>query len=509
MDTSPPPQRAQLPADLRSDPAWVAPQRAPDWDAFDKASPLAPKAKASCQALAEKPKSEPKAPAPACSNAAELSAELSRVLSGPKAGLNAGLSALESCPAAPAGMIRALRAELAPVECADTITDPVLKSHPTNLEPAIAHQLVGLSYASKLSRMVTAPPEMKGKADRKAVGEYLKGPMKTWFEKEARAIETLSAGVAKSEKSCGQGIAAVQAGVADMRFVDLARKAPIPAEWKADRELSTVYYGSLDEVLEPRKARGRDAALFGLDVLAQCGYVQDARVDEARTLLESLYAGKRVVALSGLVLPPRTTAAPNPLFSVLPPFYADRLVGTPDAPALVAWSLRGMPPAARASMEGRLASAPQETRALYARARLASGMLHVRGVDFDRALNATFTSDAPLPFEAALAAVLRKGPGSAIELMRVTSPSTLKWHDTAELDALAAQNGPDAAYAEYDAAYLLSIAPPEASATDPAFFVKLKDRFDHVAAQTSDAALKALAQKRSTDMADTARALTR
>ncbi len=505
--------RSALPADLRADAAWVAPKSAPDWSAFDKAAPLAPKAKATCAALAATPKADPKAAAPVCTNAIELGAELTRAMSGPKAGWNASLARLESCAAAPSGMIRALRAELAPVECADVLTDPLLASHPTNMEPAVAHQLVGISYAAKLSRMVTAPPEMKGAADRKAVAAYLQGPMKTWFEKEARSIETLSASVAKGEKSCGQGIAAVQAGVADMRFVDLARKAPIPAEWKADRELSSVYYSALDEAMEPRKARGRDAALFGLEVLAQCGYVQDTRVDEARALLEALYAGKRMVALSGIVLPPRLSGAPNPLFAALPPFYADRLVGTPDAAALTAWSMRGMPPAARASMEGRLANRqeikPEDpTRMLYARARLASGMLHVRGVDFDRALVATFSESQPLGFEASLAAVLRRGPGSAVELMRVASPSALKWSDTKELDALAAREDPDAPYAEYDAAYLTFVAPPEGMATNVAFFLKLKERFDHVAAKTADPALKALAQKRSADMADTARATT-
>lgn len=506
--TPPPTQatRPTLPPDLRSDPAWAAPKSAPDWATFDKAAPLAPKPKATCNALTATAKVDKALPAPVCSNATELTAELSRVMSSPKAAWNQGLARLEACPAAPAGMIRALRAELAPVECADALTDPLLGSHPTNMEPAVAHQLVGLSYAAKLSRLISAPPEMKGKADRKAVAAYLQGPMKAWFEKEARSIESLSVTVAKSEKSCGQGIAAVQAGVADMRFVDLARKAPIPAEWKADRELSSVYYGALDEVLEPRKARGRDAALFGLDVLAQCGYVQDTRVDEARSLIESLYAGKRMVALSGLVLPPRLTGAPNPLFAVLPPFYADRLVGTPDAAALTAWSIRGMPPAARASMEGRLATAPDVTKMLYARARLASGMLHIRGVDFDRALAATFSDTQPLGFEASLAAVLRRGPASAVELMRAASPAALRWSDTKELDALAAREDPDAPYAEYDAAYLTFVAPPDGSANDPAFFLKLKERFDHVASRAADPELKALANKRSTDMADTAKA---
>jgi hypothetical protein len=491
------------PADLRNDSAWVAPQNAPDWAAWDKVAAIAPKAPKTCSAG---PKAAAKkAPAPVCGNATELAAELDKAFAAPKnEDVVASLERLETCAAAPPGFIRALRAELSPFECGDTLTDPIVKTHPSNMEPAIAHQLMGLSLASKLSRTAqVAPAPPKGKTDKAALLAFIGGPFKKWFVAEGSTIEQLSNASAHGERSCGQGIAAVAAGVADMRFVDRARKAPIPDEWAKDKEIAGVYYGALDEALEPRKTRGRDAALVGLEILAQCGYVQDAHVDEARTLLEAMYAGKRVVALTGLMLPPLATVAPNPLLMKLPAFYADRLVGTPDEAALAAWAVRGMPPAARASMEGRIANADAKTRKLYARARLAAGIAHVRGVDFDRAVSATWGNGPESLLEVNLGLVLRKGPASAVELMRLPSPGALKWRETGELDDMAAGASPDAPYAAYDAAYLAFIAAPDGADAD--YFTKLKARFDAVAAHASDAALKSAAEKRSAEMQDTAK----
>jgi hypothetical protein len=499
------PPIAVRPSDLKNDSAWVAPQKAPDWDAWDKAAAIAPKPAKTC-APATKPVWK-NSPPPVCSNAAELAAELNKSFERPKnEDVVASLERLESCAAAPPGFIRALRAELSPFECADVLTDPVIKSHPSNMEPAVAHQLVGLSLAAKLSRTAQAAPSPpKGKTDKNALLAFIGGPFKKWFLAEGSMIEQLSNASAHGERSCGQGIAAVAAGVADMRFVDRARKAPIPDEWAKDKEIAGVYYGALDEALDPRKARGRDAALVGLDILAQCGYVHDTHVEEARALLEAMYAGKRVVALTGLVIPPTTTAPPTPLLMKLPAFYADRLVGTPDEAALTAWTVRGMPPAARASMEGRIANADAKTRKLYARARLASGIAHVRGVDFDRSVSATWGNGPESLFEVNLALVLRKGPSSAAELMRLPSPGALKWRETSELDDLAASDKPDAPYAEFDAAYLQFIAAPDGADAD--YFMKLKARFDKVAARATDPTLKALAEKRSAEMDATAKSV--
>src|SRR5688500_19244161 len=83
----------------------------------------------------------------------------------------------------------------------------------------------------------------------------------------------------------------------------MVREVPLPDEMKADKAVEGAYYAALDEALEPRKVRGRDAALVGLRAFAELGAVHDARVDRARELLTKLYSGSRVDALDRLLLP--------------------------------------------------------------------------------------------------------------------------------------------------------------------------------------------------------------
>jgi hypothetical protein len=58
--------------------------------------------------------------------------------------------------------------------------------------------------------------------------------------------------------------------------------------------------------LEPRKARGRDAALAGLAAFADLGVIESPRIDRARQILSQSYAGHRIDALDGLRFPERT-----------------------------------------------------------------------------------------------------------------------------------------------------------------------------------------------------------
>ena len=99
---------------------------------------------------------------------------------------------------------------------------------------------------------------------------------------------------------------------------------PSPIAKSAD--LRNEYYGSLDQGLDPRKDRGRDAALVGLRELALVGVIHDRRVDRARGLLAHIYGGRRIDALDTLLLPAFPDRQPDSveerLASRLPTFYA-------------------------------------------------------------------------------------------------------------------------------------------------------------------------------------------
>ena len=111
---------------------------------------------------------------------------------------------------------------------------------------------------------------------------------------QASAIDALSA-PASELTGLARGIVAIQAGLADLRLVDRIRSSPTPSTW--DSELKAVYEAGLDEALEPRKTRGRDAALVGLLDFAAAGIMHDERVELARRLLSKLYGGRRIDAL--------------------------------------------------------------------------------------------------------------------------------------------------------------------------------------------------------------------
>ena len=83
--------------------------------------------------------------------------------------------------------------------------------------------------------------------------------------------------------------------------------------------------------------------------------------------------------------------------------------------------------------------------------------------------------DAGALLVTALAKLLAQGPRNAAALMLgpPTLPPALR--ETQQLDALAKAQGPMAGRAEFDAAYLRSLAPP---ANDPVFWREQATRFD-------------------------------
>ena len=420
------------------------------------------------------------------------------------------LAELEACTNWPPGTLRALRAELAPQGCADAIIEPFFAS-PPRLRKDVEDALLGLMTAARLTRLVRQAPRFEPPYDKQRFNTFFSERLVPWIRTEASAIEQLSSFGAKLS-GYGRGVAAIAAGLADMRFVEVARAVRLPDELKRDDEVAQAYYAALDQALEPRKTRGRDAALAGLREFATEGVLRDARVDEAQALLSTLYAGRRIDALQKLLLPPAPPVRPKSveqrLASKLPTFYSALVlahVDARDADLLAALRERGIPRAARAaSSDPALSAAARDT---IARALLELGVRYWRAEDVRRAgelarLRADGAGDERR-LVAAIAQALQNGPRDAREMM-LTGAFVHGPPDVSGLDQLASTPSPVAGMAAYDAAYLLSLAPPREAA--PAFFAELGQRYRAAAKRLRDPAQQRLAREQAKAAEQTARA---
>ncbi len=477
---------------------WLPLLKAPAVDPKKATLPSAP------SGLAEVPECKPYAErkasggAPACGDKASALAALDTAMrvQGDDA-RDQALANLEGCAGLPAGSVRGLRAELAPSRaCAEGIVGPILKSPPANMTGLVHHALLGEAVASRLARTARRPPTLDKPYTKPRVLEFIKGPMRSWFEAQARLIEDVS--VSASELPYyGKAIAAVEAGLADLRLVDAARSAPVPDEFDKDAELKTAYYGSLDQWLEPRKARGRDAALVGLKEMALVGVLHDGRVHDARELLSKLYGGRRIDALDRLLLPPvawpQASSPEEHLAETLPTFYAGVLLDENAAAhdkTLRVFFKKGLPLPQRMAL--RQATLPADARAAYARGRLDIGRTYWTAVDVDQAiaLSASARKEAESPevtLTLAVALALRGGPDDAADMMR-KGRGRGEPH-TAALDAI--KTGPYAGMAAYDAATIRMLQAPEGAPAS--YFADLAARFKAAEGLLTDPAHKKLA----------------
>jgi hypothetical protein len=492
----PPPDPFAIPEKLRPEPAaFLSPPQA------SAPLPLPPAPRGirgpdrACAAFARR--KGPKAPACA-DRAAALGALDTALAEGNTEKRDGQLASLEACAGLPAGLVRALRAELAPVACGDALAEPLLARAPKDLTPQLQHVLVGYTLAGRLARMGGDLPQLKAPFTRERVLEHIKGPIVKWLLTHTSAIEETSQTGAKLS-SYARGVVAVEAGMADLRLVVSAREVPLPKEF--DEELRAVYFSALDEVLDPRKIRGRDAALVGLSELAATGVISDPRLDRVRAFLSRQYKGRRIDALDPLALPPRFAAGSatleERLATRLPTFYASVLLDPAQAsspPLIRALLERGIPASFRRALEEH----PPEGDALraYARARVELGRRYMRALDFDQAIaliarwpQAQARPD-DLTFLLALSLALRNGPESASALLHRPASVSLGLGDVSALDSIAA--GKHAAalspQAAYDAATIQFISPPEKA--DAAYWRAVAARLKSAAAKDTDPARK-------------------
>ncbi len=424
---------------------------------------------------------------------------------------NRALRGLETCEHLPTGMVLALRAELAPVECADTIVGAAVASPPAGIEGVTYDALVGLGLAGMLRRASSNPPKLGAPYPKDKVKRFIDEKVGPWIKGQALAIQALS-DVGSKLKYYGQAVVAVEAGMADMRFVEIVRALPIPDEIKEDEELRNVYLNALEDAFEPRKRRGRDAALVGLGRLATIGVIRDERVDRARELLSTMYGGSPIDALDVLLMPPLDPISPEGpeqrLAARLPTFYAGVLFPAEmakDASMLRMLVNRGL------SLPHRIALAndpPADAKSLLARARFELGQNYWRAVDFDEALVVLGSPKDLAPRDRllfALALGIQGGPENAAEMMEKAPIKQLGIGDVAALDALASAGGELAGHAAFDAALIAELAAPKGA--DEAYWRAVAERYRKAAGIIVDLPTKKDAEKRADEADDVAAAI--
>ncbi len=475
-------------------PAPAAPAPAPANSAASPAANGTP-APAKAAGLPEAPAGVPPAPAscaafseravPACGADGDKALDaLDAALGSTDAGQrDTQLAALEKCSAFPAGLVRALRAELAPAACGDALVDPLLAARAQTLDASVHDALVGLGLGARLSRLVNEPPRLEPPFDKQRFREFFKSKLAPWIAGQARAIHEIAAGGAKL-RGYGEGVVAVESGMADMRFVEVVRDVPLPDELAKDKDFKDVYYSSLDQALEPRKTRGRDAALVGLEHFAAAGALVDPRVEKARAMLSRLYGGRRIDALDDLLLPAlapfKAHTRAERLASRLPTFYAGFVLSNADPtnPALLRALLeRGVPPSTQKRLEAAKADTPANQ--LYARFLVELGQTYWRSNDFARAASIAAAATDPKQAEprliAALAQALQGGPRDAAEMMLKGPFLPGGVGDVAALDRLAHSKSPLSGMAEFNAAYILQLVAP--AKADAGYWTKLAQRY--------------------------------
>lgn len=450
--------------------------------------------------------------APDCADRKSALVALDRAfaLSDPMA-RDAALAELGACGGLQPGLILALRAEWSPEGCGDVLIGDFAESNRSKLPPAIFDALVGLKLAAQLTRLVRVPPQVQKPHSKERIDAFVKNVMGEWATEQANAISALSFKGARLN-GYGKGVVALEAGLADMRFVEVFRQVPIPEEFANDTELTDAYYSALDQGLEPRKARGRDAALVGLRVFSEVGALKDARVEQARSLLSHLYNGRRINALDSLLLPaietPQLPDEQHRLAAMLPTFYVDFVLGPvePSATSLL-WALlqRGIPASVLSKLERSVLSV--DNQQLYTRALFERGRTYWRTPDFSAAVTIA-TNRQPATdhgkLVAALARALEKGPPDAAAMM-LGGTQLDELGDLTTLETLAKGRSAVAGFATYDAAVIKELG--SGGHTNAAFFKDLAERYLRAANLLKDPALQKNARDRAAAAAETARKL--
>ena len=380
------------------------------------------------------------------------------------------LRGLETCSGFAPGLIRALRADIAPLECADVV---VGDQPPTQMfERSIQETLSGFAVAAKLRRLVEEPPQLEKPHTRERFQKFFDEEMSPWVQARLRAVYALARKGSKLQ-GYGRGIVAFASSVTDARFVMFARSVPIPDELSQDPEVRDAYYASLDEALDPYKVRSRDAGLVALGEFYRVGILHSERVTLVRRALSMLFSGKPVGALDTLWVPAEAVPLPDTtaqeLATILPTFYAGFVLRDSDpanANFFSALLTQGIPQSLRKKLDSTELNAA--TSRLFGRALFTFGQTYWRRSAFvhcARLLNNPANATTPdMRFVGALCSVLRQGPRSAADAManwQALEPLS----NTSALSELKKKKKLPKGYLDFDTALIRQLATqPETSA---------------------------------------------
>ncbi|MEZ4227610.1 MAG: hypothetical protein R3B89_00515 [Polyangiaceae bacterium] len=454
------------PAPASPEPAPApTPSHQPAAPVLEQPASIIPEPSAECQRLAE--------PVVAEECPGEMTVALAERLSTPTR-----LLAWESCPGVEPGLLRALVAELSPIECADVLVEPA--SGAVDPSPEVREVLAGLGVAARLARLAGDPPRLEPPYDKTRFAGFLTTRLAPWIVEQAKAVDSLSKRGAALH-GYAKGVVAIQAGLADLRMVELMRQTKLPEEMAGDAELEEVYFAALDQALEPRKQRGRDAALVGLRRFHEVGAIADGRLESAHRLLSLLYNGRRIDRLERLMLPSLSAEADAPLAAALPSYYAGKLI--PEEKLrddVLALSSKGLPTPLQQSVEAPKGKPlPPDKTLAYALGLAHLGQRYFTRGDFERAgrVSQGIARDKIYGARARLLAALGEAMvGAPDDAAKMMLAGFGDWKPNVKgLDTLGKGRGELAGMAAFDAAFLLELAAPQGA--DEKFWLELSTRY--------------------------------
>jgi hypothetical protein len=193
-------------------------------------------------------------------------------------GRDAALASLATCDRFPTLVGDTLRAELAPMVCAEAIVTPALEAHGKEALPNHQVDARALIGASRLARLRPKKGEfdLLARAEKDpAAAQAGKKLLLLWrdaIEKEEGDAIALATGTRNAEI---QAIVRFEIADAWLAFAKEIRATPLPDEIKElakkDADLEVRYYGKLDEVTMPIVERAKQIALAGLGFAVRDG----------------------------------------------------------------------------------------------------------------------------------------------------------------------------------------------------------------------------------------------
>ncbi len=411
------------------------------------------------------------AKAPSCNDAGTGLAALDDAFSKKDPAIrDAALAGLEACAGIPAGVVRALRAEVAPSGCGDLLTEPSLADK--KIAPAIRQVLFALALSARLSRAVPDPPPRPKLADMDDAAKYVKGPLTAWIKQSTNAISAFHAPATKltfyARALGAASTASAWLGMYDKTYVSGVAVGVFSGSKAEVDELRRSYNAVLVKALEPFSAQALDAGTNALKNYADVGSIADARLESTRKAMSKHWKQGNPFAPGNLLTPAAPPPAPlatkeQRLAVALPTYYAGLLLDpalASDDAWLAAAAGRGIPFAHRKAYRAIPAPSVDGMRIMI-RHRLATGSYALRAADFDEVASLAShwreidgATKGEGTFYLALGLALHGGPENLAAYWKTKSFGTLG--DITALDAFSSAMPADAnaGFAMFDAAFL-------------------------------------------------------